>query len=81
MRSGQSPAQEAPGATPLLLISSEQEGNNGSRRNGATVRRGYEAFNKSDMKTLTEMFDENASSRRPASPTSLRVTREAWYDG
>jgi hypothetical protein len=29
--------------------------------NAATVRRGYEAFNSADMKTLTEIFDERAS--------------------
>jgi uncharacterized protein len=33
--------------------------------NAATVRRGYEAFNSADMKTLTEIFDENASWHTP----------------
>ena len=28
--------------------------------NVAALRRGYEAFNKADMKTLSELFDENA---------------------
>jgi uncharacterized protein len=29
-------------------------------KNAGTVRRGYEAFNAADMKTLAELFDENA---------------------
>ena len=33
--------------------------------NAATVRRGYEAFNSADMKTLTEIFDESASWHTP----------------
>jgi ketosteroid isomerase-like protein len=32
-----------------------------AERNAETVRRGYAAFNAADMKTLTELFDENAS--------------------
>ena len=33
---------------------------NEAEKNAETVRRGYEAFNAADMKTLTELFDENA---------------------
>ena len=32
----------------------------GADENAAIVRRGYEAFNAGDMKTLTELFDESA---------------------
>jgi hypothetical protein len=31
-----------------------------SDQNAAIIRRGYEAFNSGDMKTLTEIFNENA---------------------
>jgi ketosteroid isomerase-like protein len=34
-------------------------------KNAEIVRRGYEAFNKADMKTLTEIFHENASWHTP----------------
>ena len=34
-------------------------------QNVEVVRRGYEAFNSADMKTLTEVFDENASWHTP----------------
>jgi ketosteroid isomerase-like protein len=34
---------------------------NEAEKNAETVRRGYEAFNKADMQTLTELFDEGAS--------------------
>lgn len=34
-------------------------------KNVELVRRGYEAFNKGDMKTLTELFHENASWHTP----------------
>ena len=37
----------------------------GADENAATVRRGYEAFNSTDMKTLTEIFDESASWHTP----------------
>jgi len=37
----------------------------GAAENAATVRRGYEAFNTADMKTLTEIFDESASWHTP----------------
>ena len=37
----------------------------GAADNAALVRRGYEAFNTGDMKTLTEMFDESASWHTP----------------
>lgn len=33
---------------------------NTAEKNAKTVRRGYEAFNSGDMKTLTEIFDERA---------------------
>jgi ketosteroid isomerase-like protein len=33
--------------------------------NAEIVRRGYQAFNAADMKTLTELFDENASWHTP----------------
>jgi hypothetical protein len=33
----------------------------GAKGNAAIVRRAYEAFNTADMKTLTELFDENAT--------------------
>ena len=36
-----------------------------AERNAETVRRGYAAFNAADMKTLTELFDENASWHTP----------------
>ena len=38
---------------------------NEAERNAETVRRGYEAFNSADMKTLTELFDEGASWHTP----------------
>ena len=38
---------------------------NEAERNAETVRRGYEAFNAADMKTLTELFDDNASWHTP----------------
>src|SRR3954451_17202692 len=37
----------------------------GATEDVAVVRRGYEAFNTGDMKTLTELFDENASWHTP----------------
>src|SRR4051794_31578266 len=37
----------------------------GATKNIATVRRGYEAFNKGDMNTLTEIFDKGASWHTP----------------
>lgn len=38
---------------------------NEADKNVAIVRRGYEAFNSADMKTLTELFDESASWHTP----------------
>ncbi|MDZ7291745.1 MAG: nuclear transport factor 2 family protein [candidate division KSB1 bacterium] len=38
---------------------------NQAEKNAETVRRGYEAFNSGDMKTLTEIFHENASWHTP----------------
>ena len=32
----------------------------GADENVAALRRGYEAFNSADVKTLTEIFDESA---------------------
>jgi ketosteroid isomerase-like protein len=37
----------------------------GAQEDVAVVRRGYEAFNTGDMKTLTELFDESASWHTP----------------
>ena len=34
-------------------------------KNAETVRRGYDAFNKADMKTLNELFDDNVSWHTP----------------
>src|SRR5712691_2242386 len=39
---------------------SEKEGTMGAAENAAIMRRAYEAFNKGDMNTLTELFDESA---------------------
>lgn len=36
-----------------------------AEKNAELVRRGYEAFNKGDMKALTELFHENASWHTP----------------
>jgi ketosteroid isomerase-like protein len=36
-----------------------------SDKNAEIIRRGYHAFNTADMKTLTELFDENASWHTP----------------
>lgn len=36
-----------------------------AEQNAELVRRGYEAFNTADMKTLTEIFHENASWHTP----------------
>ena len=38
---------------------------NQAEKNAETVRCGYEAFNKGDIKTLTELFHENASWHTP----------------
>jgi hypothetical protein len=38
---------------------------NSTEKNAEIVRRGYEAFNAGDMKTLTELFHENASWHMP----------------
>lgn len=38
---------------------------NEAEKNAETVRRGYEAFNKAGMQTLTELFDEGASWHTP----------------
>ena len=37
----------------------------GAAENTAIMRRGYEAFNKGDMNTLTELFDESAVCHLP----------------
>ncbi len=34
-------------------------------KNADVIRRGYEAFNAADMKTLTELFDEHSSWHTP----------------
>src|SRR3990172_4059206 len=54
----------AGGATPVLIAASRRE-TMGADENAETVRRGYEAFNTADMKTLTEIFDESASWHTP----------------
>jgi ketosteroid isomerase-like protein len=36
-----------------------------AKENAELIRRGYEAFNKGDMETLTELFDESASWHTP----------------
>jgi len=38
-------------------------------KNAEIVRRAYQAFNMADMKTLTELFDENASWHTPGQGT------------
>jgi uncharacterized protein len=38
---------------------------NQAEKNAEIVRRGYEAFNKTDIKTLTEIFHEDASWHTP----------------
>ena len=38
---------------------------NDAGKNAEVVRRGYQAFNTGDMKTLTELFDESASWHTP----------------
>jgi uncharacterized protein len=50
-------------------------------KNAEIVRRGYHAFNTADMKTLTELFDENASWHTPGrgSIAGDRVGREAVF--
>jgi ketosteroid isomerase-like protein len=49
--------------------------------NAAIVRRGYEAFNSADMKTLTELFDERAVWRVPgrSSLAGAHEGREATF--
>lgn len=37
----------------------------GATENAEIIRRGYEAFNKADLPTLTELFDEGASWHTP----------------
>ena len=50
-------------------------------KNADIVRRGYHAFNTADMKTLTELFDENASWHTPGrgSIAGDRVGRDAIF--
>jgi len=50
-------------------------------QNTEIVRRGYEAFNAADIKTLTELFDEKASWHTPgrASIAGDQVGREATF--
>ena len=52
-----------------------------ARENAEIVRRGYEAFNSGDVKTLTELFDENASWHTPGrgSLAGDRKGREAIF--
>lgn len=53
-----------------------------STLNTKIVERGYAAFNTADMKTLTEIFDENASWHTPGrgSIAGDRVGRDAVFD-
>jgi uncharacterized protein len=50
-------------------------------KNAEIVRRGYQAFNTADMKTLTELFDEKASWHTPGrgSLAGDHVGREATF--
>ena len=50
-------------------------------KNADIIRRGYNAFNTGDMKTLTELFDENASWHTPGrgSITGDRMGRDAVF--
>nr|AAK28597.1 hypothetical protein [uncultured bacterium] len=50
---------------PIIDHSKENDVMNEAEQNAETVRRGYAAFNSGDMKTLTELFDENASWHTP----------------
>jgi ketosteroid isomerase-like protein len=52
-----------------------------SDKNAEIVRRGYHAFNTADMKTLTELFDENASWHTPGRSILAgdRTGREAVF--
>ena len=54
---------------------------NNAEKNADIVRRGYEAFNKADMKTLTELFHENASWHTPGKIPIVgdRVGRNAAF--
>ena len=53
----------------------------GAEEDAAVVRRGYEAFNRADMETLTELFDENASWHTPGNSSAAgdRVGRDAVF--
>lgn len=46
-----------------------------AEQNAEIVRRGYAAFNTADMKTLTEIFDENASWHTPGQSPIAGVAR------
>ena len=48
---------------------------NAAGKNAETVRRGYDAFNKADMKTLNELFDANVSWHTPGR-SSLAADRK-----
>jgi len=54
---------------------------NQAEKNAETVRRGYEAFNSADMKTLTEIFHESASWHTPgrSSIAGDRKGRDATF--
>ena len=54
---------------------------NEAEKNAEIVRRGYEAFNSADMKTLTELFDENAFWHTPGQSPIAGVAkgREAVF--
>ena len=46
-------------------------------KNAEIVRRGYQAFNAADMKTLTELFDEKATWHVPGKIPMSATTRAA----
>ena len=59
------PWQSRPARFATLTETGKLEETMGADENAAVVRRGYEAFNAGDMKTLTEIFDESAVWRTP----------------
>ena len=50
---------------------------NTAGKNAETVRRGYDAFNKADMKTLNELFDDNVSWHTPGRSSVAATARAA----
>jgi ketosteroid isomerase-like protein len=71
----------------ITFTPTEIQGMNQADQNAEIVRRGYAAFNAADMKTLMELFDENASWHTPGqSPISgdhkgreaVNAMEDAW---